>query len=590
VIQGIRVGPSPAWLRDRLESIGIRSINNVVDITNYVLMETGQPLHAFDYHLVSREADGPPTIIVRRARPQEPFTTLDGQTHTLGPDMLLIADGEKGIALAGVMGGENSEIKDKTTDVLLESAWFLPANIRRASRELGLRTDASYRFERGADIGITDWASRRAAHLIQDLAGGQLAEGVVDAYPQPFTPRQVTLRHAKVNQLLGVQLGPEEMDSHLVQLGLKIVGRKPRPVDAPPAAPEPTTFSIPTWRPDLKRETDLIEEIARLHGVDQIPSTPPRGAIGSNSFDTVHDQHAEARNLLVGLGLLEAQGQTLVSDAAARWVTDHPVMLDNPLSSDMSALRPSLLPGLLDSLRHNANRQSPDVALFEIGRVFCPHQSQVREERRVALALVGQTAPSFWQGGERETPFDIYDLKGLMEVFLERFGLRGLVFVRRDQPTNLLAESAAVTLGGKVQLGELGQLQPHLAQQLDLRYPVFLGELNLDRLLSHRLPIRQFKSLPAHPAVRRDVALLVPDSVTHEAVLATIRKTKPAHLERVELFDVFRGKNVPAQHKSVAYALTYRSAERTLTDAEVNAQHEKVVEQIKTTLPATVRE
>jgi phenylalanyl-tRNA synthetase beta chain len=590
VIQGVRVGPSPDWLRDRLESVGVRSINNVVDITNYVLMETGQPLHAFDYHLVAKAADGRPTIVVRRARPGESFTTLDGQTHALKTDMLLIADEAKGIALAGVMGGENTEINDQTTDVLLESAWFLPANIRRTSKELGLRTDASYRFERGADIGITDSASLRAVHLLQELAGGKLVEGVVDAYPQPFTARQVTLRHTKVNQLLGIELRPEEMEVHLLRLGLKVTGRKPRPVDAPPAKPEPATFSIPTWRPDLKREADLIEEIARLHGVDKIPSTPPRGAIGSNAFDAVHDQLAEARNLLVGLGLLEAQGQTLVSASAAHWITDNPVLLDNPLSSDMNVLRPSLLPGLLDSLRHNINRQNPDIALFEIGRVFRPDQKGIREDRHVGLALTGQRAPSFWEGNDCESPFDTHDLKGLVETFLEHFGLRGLVFVRRNQPTTLLVESAVITLGGKVELGELGQLQPALAHQLDLRHPVFLAELNFDQLLGRRVTARNFKALPAHPAVRRDVALLVPDSVTHEAVLATVRKAKPAHLENIELFDVFRGKNVPDQHKSVAYAFTYRSTERTLTDTEVNVAHEKLVEKLKHNLPATVRE
>jgi len=590
IIRGVRVGPSPDWLRDRLERIGIRSINNVVDITNYVLMETGQPLHAFDYHLVAKATDGRPTIVVRRAHPGESFTTLDGQTRVLKPEMLLIADEAKAIALAGVMGGANTEINDQTSDVLLESAWFLPANIRRTSKDLGLRTDASYRFERGADIGITDWASLRAAHLIQELAGGTLVEGVVDAYPQPFTARQVTLRHAKVNQLLGIDLRPEDMDGYLVQLGLKVAGRKPRPVDAAPAAPEPATFTIPTWRPDLKREADLIEEIARLHGVDKIPSTPPRGAIGSNAFDAVHDQFAEARSLLVGLGLLEAQGQTLVSDAAARWVTDDPVLLDNPLSSDMNTLRPSLLPGLLDSLRHNTRRQNPDVALFEVGRIFRPDQNRICEERRVGIALTGQRTPRFWQGTDRESAFDVHDLKGLVETFLEHFGMRGLAFVRQDQPTTLFVESALVTLGGKVQLGELGQLQPTLAQQLDLRHPVFLAELNLDQLLGRRVSARNFKPLPAHPAIRRDVALLVPDSVTHDAVLATVRRAKPAHLETIELFDVFHGKNVPDQHKSVAYALTYRSTDRTLTDTEVNAAHEKVVERLKQALPATVRE
>ena len=270
--------------------------------------------------------------------------------------MLLIADEQKAIALAGVMGGLNSEINDQTADVLLESAYFSPTSIRRTSKILGLRTDASYRFERGADLGITDWASQRCVQLLLEVAGGQLADGVVDAYPAPPTPRRITLRHHKVGALLGIQLEPAQTEYYLSQLGLKIVGRKASPVDAS-TPPEPVTFQIPSFRVDLKRETDLIEEVARLHGVDQIPATPPRGAIGSHPFDAVFDQHTEVRRLLIGLGLYEAQGQTLIADAAARAFAPNPIPLQKPLSSDMNVLRPSLLPGLLDSLRHNLNHK-----------------------------------------------------------------------------------------------------------------------------------------------------------------------------------------------------------------------------------------
>ena len=277
VVRGVNVGPSPDWLRAALEKVGLRSINNVVDVTNYVMLEIGQPLHAFDYHLIAKGAGGKPVIVIRRAQPGELFVTLDEQKHTLQPEMLLIADEQKGIALAGVMGGQNSEINSQTRDVLIESAYFKSTNVRRTSKVLGLRTDASYRFERGADIGIADWASRRCAQLILETAGGQLAEGVVDAYPQTFTPHQITLRHRKVNELLGVELPPDEIEYLLGQLGLKIVNRRPRPVEAAPAAPEPVAFQIPTWRVDLKRETDLIEEVERLYGLEKVPVTPPRG-------------------------------------------------------------------------------------------------------------------------------------------------------------------------------------------------------------------------------------------------------------------------------------------------------------------------
>ena len=610
VVQGVKVGPSPDWLRSTLEKVGIRSISNVVDVTNYVMMEVGQPLHAFDYHLVGQASrlsqtseapdgdrrDACPTIIIRRARSEETFTTLDGQKRTLTGEMLLIADEQKGIALAGIMGGQNTEINDQTVDVLIESACFNPTGIRRTSKQLGLRTESSYRFERGADIGISDWASRRCAQLILETAGGQLAEGVVDAYPEPVKPKQITLRHQKVNDLLGVTLAPQEMEDYLFRLGLRNLNRKPRPVDGPSSA-EPVTLQIPTWRVDLKRETDLIEEIERLHGLEKIPATPPRGAIGANPFDTVHDQIAEARRILAGLGLNEAQGQTLISNPAATLFAGAApdaaaplVLLANPLSSDMSTLRPSLLPGLLDSLRHNLNRQNHDVALFEIGRVFTAVNGRPREERRLAIALTGQRQPLFWSGDDRHAKFDLHDLKGLLEEFLEQFGLRGLQYSRRADSTATLLESAVVALGGKQPIGEMGQLLPALARQHDLRDPVMLAELNLDQLLSRRNPAKSFKPLPAFPSVRRDVAMFVPETVTHEAVLAVVKQAKPANLESVDLFDVFRGKHVPAGQKSLAYAFTYRNIERTLTDAEVNAAQDKLVAELKTKLGATVRD
>ncbi|MGD0348890.1 MAG: phenylalanine--tRNA ligase subunit beta [Verrucomicrobiota bacterium] len=631
VVKGVKIGSSPDWLRSMLEKVGIRSINNVVDVTNYVLMETGHPLHAFDYHLlagsrVRENADGSknppshdggykPTIIIRRAKEGEKFKTLDNVERTLTSEMLFIADEQKGIALAGIMGGQNTEINNSTTDVLIESAYFSPTNIRRTSKALGLRSESSYRFERGADIGICDWASQRAAQLILETAGGQLAEDVVDEYPKPVEPKQVTLRHHKVNKLLGINLKPEECEFYLGQLGLKMVNRKARPVGARGPA-GPVTFQIPTFRVDLKREVDMIEEIARLHGVEKIPATPPRGAIGANAFDAVHDQIAEVRRILSGLGLNEAQRQTLISSAEFGMRSAESVLLANPLSSDMDVLRPSLLPGLIHSLRHNVSHKNYDVALFEIGRVFKAGQASCLpaptksaqnnaradalagqagslsyvEVRRVAIALTGQRAPNFWSGSERDAKFDIHDLKGLLEEFLEQFGIRGVTLTRRAESTALFLESATIALGGKLPLGEMGQLLPTLAKKYDLRDAVFLAELNLHQLLARRNPAKSLKPLPQFPAIRRDVAMIVPEATTHEAVLQVVKQAKPANLEAVELFDVFRGKNVPEGQKSLAYAFTYRAADKTLTDAEVNAAHAKIVEALKTHLRAMVRE
>ena len=608
VIKGVKVGPSPEWLRSTLEKVGIRSISNVVDITNYVMLECGQPLHAFDYHLIAKGADGKPTIVIRRAISGEKFKTLDNQERTLTTDMLLIADEQKGIALAGVMGGANTEINDQTMDVLIEGAYFSPTNIRRTSKALGLRSESSYRFERGADVGICDWASQRAAQLILETAGGQLAEGVVDACPEPAEPKTLTLRPEKIKSLLGVEIAREQAEAMLNSLGLKTASRVPQPLDTPPGTVlPPLKFRVPTFRVDLKREADLIEEVGRLFGVDKIPSTPPRSAIGNNTFDSVYDQIGEVRRILTGLGLNEAQGQTLVAKADCRLPEGELVPLTNPLSSGMDVLRPSLLPGLLTILRHNLSRKNHDVALFEIGRVFRSADSLVREnqmpseradkavrapreECRVAIAITGQRALPFWSGSEREAKFDAYDLKGLVEDLLEQFGLRGIVFGKRAEGTPLFLESAAVTLGGKLPLGEMGQLLPALAKKYDLRDAVFLAEFNLDLLLARRNPSRSFKPLLQFPSSRRDVAMLVPEATTHEAVLQTVKQAKPANLESVELFDVFRGKYVPEGQKSLAYAFTYRAPDKTLTDTEVNAVHEKIVSAFKAQLQATVRE
>jgi phenylalanyl-tRNA synthetase beta chain len=354
-----------------------------------------------------------------------------------------------------------------------------------------------------------------------------------------------------------------------------------------------TAFRIPSWRVDLKREVDLIEEIARLYGVDKIPATAPRGAHGENAFDSIYDEIAAVRRLLTGLGLNEAQGQTLISSAECGTRNADLVMLANPLSSDMDVLRPSLLPGLIHSLRHNVRRKNYDVALFEIGRVFIRAGSETgapKEERRIAIALTGSRALSFWSGGERDAKFDAMDLKGIVEDVLEHFGLRGIQFTKRTESTLLFFESAGVALGGKLQLGELGQLLPTLAKKYDLRDAVFLAELRLDELIARGNPAKSFKPLPQFPASRRDVAMLVPEATTHDAVLAAIKQAKPANLESVELFDVFRGKNVPEGQKSLAYAFTYRGVDKTLTDAEINASHTKVVETFKTQLKATMRE
>jgi phenylalanyl-tRNA synthetase beta chain len=433
-----------------------------------------------------------------------------------------------------------------------------------------------------------------------------LAGGVVDAWPKPNEPRQIVLRHSQTDALIGIPIPVQQQVENLKRLGLDLIETRPAPASNPNGAS--SVFKIPSFRVDLKGEVDLIEEIVRLYGVDKVPATPPRGATGSSVFDSIHDELSEARRLLAALGLNEAQGQTLISETNARVITNHGmVALANPLSSDMNVLRPSLLPGLLDSLRHNLHHRNQDVALFELGRVFKrsnstpanpgrqkpdesnPVVGNVLETRHLAIALTGQRSPLFWQGADRDARADIYDLKGLLEEFFERFGIRGISYNRRAQPTSLFIESASIHLG-KFEIGQLGQVTPALAKRYDLRDATLLAELDLDVLLPKRNLSRNFKAIPAQPSIRRDVAMLVPEPTTHESVVQTARQAKPDNLENIELFDVFRGKNIPAGQKSVAYAFTYRSPDRTLTDAEVNAAHERLVGQLKEKLHAVVRE
>ena len=574
VICGVKVGPSPEWLRNRLELVGIRSINNVVDVTNFVLMETGQPLHAFDLHLLAK-AEGKPTVVVRRAKAGEKFTTLDEQEHELSTENLLVADEEKGIALAGVMGGLNTEINENTQDVLLESAYFNPVNIRATSKATRLHTDASYRFERGADIGATDWVSQRAAQLIVEVAEGELAAGAVDAFPGAVKQTEITLRHHKVNELLGISLRAEENLVYLKGLELEEID----------TSDNDATFRVPTWRVDLKREIDLIEEVCRLHGVDRIPAVPPRGTLGENSFDSVHDELAEARSILTGLGLDEAQGQTLINGEAARLVADNAIVLEHPLSSEMDVLRPSLLPGLLDSACNNLTRRNEDLGLFEIGRTFAAEEP---ETRHLAMLLSGAPQPMYW-GDTNYAQSCLTDLKGLLEGFLERFGVFGVGYERRAESTALYLESAELKLGKQV-IGEIGQLLPLLGREYECRDAVFLAELNMDVLLQRRTSAKSFKALPQFPAIVRDVAMIVEDSVTHARVLGVVKKAKPANLVATRLFDVFRGKNVPEGQKSMAYTFVYRNVDRTLTDDEVNNEHGKLVAALSESLSAVIRD
>ncbi|MCD8534116.1 MAG: phenylalanine--tRNA ligase subunit beta, partial [Verrucomicrobia bacterium] len=586
VIRNIQVAPSPSWLAERLEKVGIRSINNVVDVTNYVMLETGQPLHAFDFHLLGKKADADkPCIVVRAAADQEEFTTLDGQVRRLDSGMALIADEVHAIALAGVMGGLNTEISDSTRDVLLESAAFSESATRRTSKVLGLRTDASYRFERGTDWNMVDYASQRAAALILELAGGELSPGSVDASPGVPFHRTVSLRFQKTHDLLGITIPTDAQISMLSNLGIT-------PVPAPTPDATQQDFLIPSNRQDIKREVDLIEEIIRLYGIDHITSTPPRGCIGENPFDSQFDAIAGARHILASMGLHEAQGQTLIERSKAIDFQEQPIALNYPLSSDMDVLRPSLIPGLIDAMEHNSHHNAESISLFEIGRTFQVQQSsgeaRQMESRTLAVALSGRADTPFWGGKDKDRLFDFADIKGILEELMEQIGVPVFQLQSQAQPKASWVEAADIKLG-KNCLGFIGQLHPVLQKKRDIRKPAFLFELDLDMLLRLSNKSGKFKALPLYPATVRDIALFVPESVTHEEILQTIRRLKVKILESIQLFDIFRGSNVPGGYKSLAYSLTYRDSERTLTDKDVQKAHDQIVENLKSSVQATIR-
>ena len=579
LIRGVSVGPSPKWLSQTLENCGIRSINNVVDVTNFVMLETGQPLHAFDYHLLKAREGRTPSIVVRCAREGETFTTLDEREHSLDETMLMIADETHSIALAGVMGGLNSEINSQTVDVLLESANFAPTSIRRTAKQLDCRTDASYRFERGADPESVERASLRAAELIIETAGGHLCQGVAEQWPGKKPANIIDLRFDRTQQLLGIEIPATDQVTMLESIQLKCQEQDD----------QGCRVVIPSWRVDLKHEIDLIEEITRLYGVDRIPSTPPRGAHGSHPYDAIYDQQDEAREILTGLGLHETQGQTLIGERAAQHVHAAIVALEYPLSADMNVLRPSLLPGLLDALQHNHNHRVHDLALFEIGRVFTLENETPKEATRVAMAWTGQALAPFWNQGFKGRSMDVFDAKGAIDAFLEHFGMRGFSWrTETCEKTDFMVERGSLLLG-KNQLGSLGQLHPRLARQADIKTEVFLCELDLDRLITMRAQTRSFKAINPFPSSRRDLAMLVEESITHEQVERTLRKAKAVHLESVEVFDIFRGKHVPKGKKSMAYSLTYRSASTTLTDKQVNEDHERILQALQNHLGAEMR-
>jgi phenylalanyl-tRNA synthetase beta chain len=577
VVESVRVGPSPAWMRFRLEASGIRSINNIVDVTNYVMLETGQPLHAFDLDQLPAER-----IVVRQAKETKKFVTLDGVERALAPEDLLICDGDVPVALAGIMGGRDSEVGAATRAVLIESANFDPATVRRTAKRMGLRSEASHRFERGVDPEGTIAALERAAALLGQVAGGKPAGHTVDRYPRRARPPSIPLRRRRIDDIIGAAISGAEIEKILKKLGCKIQRRGQAAFNVVP----------PTYRGDLSRETDLIEEIVRLHGYGKIPSTLPRARIGGRPDARLRAERG-LRSYLIGEGLTETINLPFTSPDMNRRFAGlgygKPVPVLNPLVQESAEMRLSLVPGLIDNLKINLAQRVKNLGVFALGKVFyLDDRDDPRERQHLAALLYG--------GRERrglradETPFTFLDAKGLIEGIMEQAGAgECLDWTNEGVPSYLHPGRAARLAIDGAPLGYAGEGHPSLSEGLSLpRFLIF--ELDFEKLVQYLSPKLTVRSLPRFPSVERDLAVVVDESFPARQIINWLKDQRHSLIEDVEVFDQYRGAPIPEGKKSLAYAISYRAGDRTLTDAEVQNLHQDLVSRIAERFGAQLRE
>ncbi len=578
IIRGVRVAPSPQWMQDRLIKGGLRPINNVVDATNYVLMELGQPLHAFDYDRLAENR-----IVVRRARQAERIVTLDGEERALFPDILVIADAVKPVALAGVMGGKDPEVNDATVNVFIESAFFDPGTIRRGSKKLGLSTEASYRFERGTDPEMVLTAADRAAGLIQELAGGELARGIIDNYPQPLEPVELVLRPARANALLGTDIPAQDMADMLGKLGFAVTARD-----------EQLAVTVPSHRHDARREADLIEEVARVQGYDRIPSTSPRAPVELPRRNEEFSLQRKTTDALLSLGMTQTITLSFSSPEDMERIgytgsLDQMVALLNPMSEKQGSLRASLIPGIIRTLERNLRHGRSDCTIFEIGRVFAARSpgEQPDEMLMVAGAAMGNVTAHHWD--TPGTAVDFFYLKGIVESLLNGLLCRDIGFRKGSHPALSENATAEICVGDNT-CGSIGEVRKAVLQRFNIEEPAVLFELDLDSLRPHTGTPRSHEPIPKFPPSRRDLAVIVADHVQAEDLTALVRNTGGHLLRDVTLFDLYRGPQVPPGMKNIAFSIKYLASDRTLTDEEVNALHQKIVEALVVKFHARLRE
>ena len=576
IMKNVKVGPSPKWLVQRLNAMGVRSVNNIVDITNYVLFELGQPLHAFDLDKLEQKR-----IIVRRAKKGESIVTIDGVNRPLDPNILVIADAIRPVAVAGIMGGKDTEITAAAKNILIESAYFDPVVIRKACRQLGLASESSYRFERGVDQGMIFASSVRAQELIKDIALGKAAGKMSDTGSGIEKEKEITLSLDEAVRILGIDISSEEIQDILKKLSLNPIKKKDK-----------ISVTVPSYRTDLSRDIDLIEEIARLYGYDKIPSrlpsfTPQKTYQLEKKTVTLEN---EIRKVLCGMGLNEIMTYSLTSRNSIEHLgipLENLVSLKNPMSSQQEIMRPSLLSEMLEVLNWNLNRKNTLLQLFEINKVYLMNKltGQADETVNLSIGICGNK-PGNWK--EKPRDLDLFDLKGIIEILMDYLGVRGYKIEKTEHPSLKENMATAIIVNSKT-CGVFGEVKEDVARRFDIKRKVYAAELSLDNLLSCANLKKTFAALPKYPSIKRDIAILLDDTISASSIYDVIKEEARELVKSVDVFDLYKGRQIQEGKKSLAYTIEYRSDERTLNDKEVNDTHKKVQDALTKRLGAQIR-
>ncbi|QDR80884.1 phenylalanine--tRNA ligase subunit beta [Sporomusa termitida] len=582
VLTNIKVGPSPSWLQHRIQAAGMRPINNVVDVTNFVMLELGQPMHAYDYNLLARHS-----LVVRQANPGEKLTTLDGVKRELAPDMLVIADAVQAVGIAGVMGGLATEVTATTQNILLEAAAFKGVSIRRTSRALGLRSEASGRFERGVDTANIIKALDRAAKLLEDMGACKVCPGIVDVYPDMQLPKQIVFTPAQINKYLGTDIPGSTMKAILRRLGF-----------SPDAGEEKITVTVPTWRSDVTLPADLCEEIVRIYGYNNVPSTTPAGSMVQGKQSHSQSIVDKMKDILTGSGFAEIISLSFTHPGVFDKLNipaDSPlraaIEVLNPITDDFPILRTTLLGGVMDTIVRNLARKNEDCRIYEIGAVYLPAALPLRELPQEPLmlcgAMIGKRHASAWN--QPRDMVDFYDAKGSVEAVLAGLKIDGYSVEAAVTPSLHPGKTAMIKKDGDV-LGYVGEVHPEVLNAYEINRKVYLFELYVAALIKHTATTPGYQALPKFPAIIRDLALVLPEKIPAEAVTQAILDTAGPLLSAVQLFDVYTGQQVTAGSRSLAFSLTFRAHDRTLTDAEIDEYYKNTIVYLEKTLGARLRD